>query len=163
MSLYKLYCYVTSFNSLQIENDDDLPTLVCLQCVHQITRCYSFKQLCEQSDINLRQYLGKPAVPNKSKTQAPQQNNDFNSSLLLDNFGLDSSSEDSDDDEFGDEYLLLHSTLSENLTPEDEKAIAQKQLIKIAKTQKSRGSKKKMAKGGKTQGNTVHNIINRDA
>lgn len=41
---------------------DGLPGQVCLQCVHYITRAFSFKQLCEQSDATLRQLLGKPII-----------------------------------------------------------------------------------------------------
>lgn len=41
---------------------DGLPSQVCLQCVHYISRAYSFKLLCERSDANLRQYLGKPLL-----------------------------------------------------------------------------------------------------
>lgn len=41
---------------------DGLPGQVCLQCVHYITRAFSFKQLCERSDSTLRQLLGKPLV-----------------------------------------------------------------------------------------------------
>lgn len=40
--------------------NDGLPSQVCLQCVHYITRAFSFKQLCERSDSTLRQLLGKP-------------------------------------------------------------------------------------------------------
>lgn len=39
---------------------DGLPSQVCLQCVHYITRAFSFKQLCERSDSTLRQLLGSP-------------------------------------------------------------------------------------------------------
>ncbi|KAJ8967812.1 hypothetical protein NQ314_002621 [Rhamnusium bicolor] len=135
------------FSSVQIENGDGLPSLICLQCVHQISRCYSFKQLCEQSDINLRQYLGKSAIIKQCKEEDIHQN-DFTTTLLLDNFGLDSSSGDSDEDDFKEDFSLLQSTMSDN--PNDEKAIAQKQLLKAAKSQKSKMSKRKMlAKGGK--------------
>lgn len=41
---------------------DGLPGQVCLQCVHYISRAFSFKQLCERSDATLRQYLGKPLL-----------------------------------------------------------------------------------------------------
>lgn len=41
---------------------DGLPSQVCFQCVHYISRAYSFKLLCERSDATLRQYLGKPIL-----------------------------------------------------------------------------------------------------
>ncbi|KAJ8956839.1 hypothetical protein NQ318_014253 [Aromia moschata] len=135
------------FSSVQIENGDGLPSLICLQCVHQISRCYSFKQLCEQSDLNLRQYLGKPTITKQCKEEDIHHNNDFTATLLLDNFGLDSSSGDSDEDDYKEEFSLLQS-IPEN--PNDEKIIAQKQLLKSAKAQKSKMSKRKiLAKGGK--------------
>lgn len=128
-----------------MENGDGLPTLLCLQCVHEITRCYSFKQLCEQSDISLRQYFGKPLRGKHCKEE--NSHNGFTSNLLFDNFGDDSSSDDSYEDELKDDLSLLQN-ISEN--PNDEKAIAQKQLLKVAKSQKLRLTKRKLlSKGGK--------------
>lgn len=125
--------------------------MLCLQCVHEITRCYSFKQLCEQSDLSLRQYFGKPPRSKHCKDEENHHQNNFTSSLLLDNFGDDTTSEDSDEDDFKDDYTLLQN-ISEN--PNDEKAIAQKQLLKVAKSQKLRLSKRKiLSKGGKAAGN----------
>ena len=81
---------------------------------------------------------------------------DFATTLLLDNFGLDSSSGDSDEDDYKIDYSLLQTTLSENVN--DEKAIAQRQLLKAAKSQKNKLSKKKLlAKaGGKAAGEYFH-------
>ncbi|VEN61635.1 unnamed protein product [Callosobruchus maculatus] len=138
------------FSAVQIENGDGLPTLICLQCVHQISRCYSFKQLCEQSDMNLRHYLGKPVTSKQTKLEE-NQNNDYTTSLFLDNFGMESSSEDSDEDDYKDDFLTLPPILSDN--PNDEKVIAQKQLLKAAKFQKMRLTKRKLlTKGGKSAG-----------
>lgn len=125
---------------------------MCLPCVHQITRAYSFKQLCEQSDSNLRQYLGLPPSSKHKKDNDPIQNNDFSTALLLDNFGLESSSGDSDEDDFKLEYTMLQSSLPDNVN--DEKVVAQRQLLKAAKSQKGKLSKKKLlAKtGGKAAG-----------
>lgn len=70
----------------------------------------------------------------------------------MDNFGLESSSGDSDEDDYCKiDYSLLQSTLDNT---NDEKTIAQRQLLKAAKTQKSKLSKKKLlAKaGGKGSG-----------
>lgn len=41
---------------------------MCLQCVHYITGAYSFKQLCERSEITLRQLLGKNANTSSNTT-----------------------------------------------------------------------------------------------
>ncbi|CAG9863341.1 unnamed protein product [Phyllotreta striolata] len=137
------------FTSVEIKNGDGLPSLICLQCMHEINRCNSFKQLFEQSDVNLRTYLGKPINQNQRpfKEEAPPQS-DF-SSFFLDNFGMDSSSSDSDDDDYKDEFQLLQTSLPDNSN--DEKIIAQKQLIKAGRFHKTRISKKRLlAKAGKT-------------
>lgn len=119
-----------------------------------MSRAYGFKQLCEQSDANLRQYLGKPLNPKQAKQQEEvnQQVDLYHSSLLLSGFGLDDSSNDSDDDSFTNEFPLLETGTSD--TVNDEKIIAQKQLLKAAKMQKYKGSKKKLLakNGGKATG-----------
>lgn len=38
---------------------DGLPTQVCFECVHYITRAYFFKELCERSEATLKQLFGK--------------------------------------------------------------------------------------------------------
>lgn len=154
--LIRKYAPIIYFLSSQIDTGDGLPSSICIQCVHQISRAYSFKQLCEQSDINLRQYLGLPPSNKHRKPEEQITNtnhtNDFATTLLLDNFGLESSSADSDEDDYCKiDYSLLQSTLDNT---NDEKTIAQRQLLKAAKTQKSKLSKKKLlAKaGGKSSG-----------
>lgn len=126
-----------------------MPTLICLQCVHQVNNAFSFKQLCEQSDANLRQYLGKPLNPKPCKQDEDvvvQHIDLYNSSLLLEGFDLDDSSNDSDDD-FKQDFGLLEMAPTDN--PNDEKVIAQRQLLKAAKMQKHKISKKKLlAKNG---------------
>lgn len=100
--------------------------------------------------MSLRQYFGKPPRSKQFKVESNHQN-DFTSSLILDNIGDDSTSDDSDEDDFKDDYSLLQN-ISEN--PNDEKAVAQKQLLKVAKSQKLRLSKRKLlSKGGKAAGN----------
>ena len=34
---------------------DGLPAQLCLQCVHQISRCHAFKELVERNDVTLRE------------------------------------------------------------------------------------------------------------
>ncbi|KAK4879259.1 hypothetical protein RN001_007405 [Aquatica leii] len=138
---------IMGFSSVQIENGDGLPGSICLQCIHQVSRAFSFKQLCEQSDANLRQYLGKPLHPKPCKQEDDDVSHDiYSSSFMLDNFGLEDSSNDSDDS-FKQDFTLLSQMNSEN--PSDEKAIAQKQLLKAAKLQKCKLTKKKLlAKAG---------------
>lgn len=38
-------------------NGDGLPHQICTQCLQNVNRAYSFKQLCEKSDTTLRQYV----------------------------------------------------------------------------------------------------------
>lgn len=135
------------FQILQVENNDGLPPSVCLQCFHNINTAFSFKTLCEQSDTNLRQYLGKP-MNQKNINREDQQKNEFSTPLFLDGFGMYSSSGESDDDDFP----LLESVPD---NPNDEKFIAQKQLLKSAKMHKSKISKKISSKNGGTKGEGV--------
>lgn len=36
---------------------DGLPNQICTQCLQSVNKAYSFKQLCEKSDVTLRNYL----------------------------------------------------------------------------------------------------------
>lgn len=110
----------------------------------QIGRAYSFKQLCEQSDSSLRQYLGKPSAKKRQdKNDEVMQSNDFSSSLL-DSFGMDSSSSDSDEDDYREQISILSTGMTNE--PINEKLIAQQQLLKLARNKKSRNRKKKIKK-----------------
>lgn len=42
---------------LQLENTDGWPDKICIQCVHQVSRCHAFKKRIETSDKELRQYI----------------------------------------------------------------------------------------------------------
>lgn len=44
---------------IQISENDGLPSQVCLHCVDFINKTYTFKRLCERSDLTLHQILGK--------------------------------------------------------------------------------------------------------
>lgn len=41
----------------QIDNTDGWPDKICIQCVHQVSRCHAFKSRVEKSDQQLRQYI----------------------------------------------------------------------------------------------------------
>lgn len=114
-----------------------------MQCIHQISTAFNFKQLCEQSDANLRQYLGKPLIPKTvlKVVDTTPVNDLYNTQLFLDNFGLEESSDNSDDDDLINkpDFGLLEMT-----NAEDEKFIAQRQLMKASKSQKSKSSKRKL-------------------
>lgn len=112
-----------------------------MQCVHQVNRAFSFKQLCEQSDASLRQYLGKPLVqkPCKQEDENSLQSNLYDS-LNLDSFGLDEDSDESDDNLKSEIDLLTQGTSEEGI---DEKSVAQRQLLKATKLQKAKIAAKK--------------------
>ncbi|KFB43494.1 AGAP004729-PA-like protein [Anopheles sinensis] len=42
---------------IQIEHMDGWPDKICVQCIHQVSRCHAFKTRVEKSDIALRQYI----------------------------------------------------------------------------------------------------------
>lgn len=42
---------------LQIENLDGWPDKICIQCVHQVSRCHAFKKRVEKSDEQLKEYI----------------------------------------------------------------------------------------------------------
>lgn len=119
--------------------------MICLECIHQVNRAFTFKQLCEQSDINLRQYLGKPVKdrPNKKDEVLRQK---YNKLPLIDTFGLD---DDDDDDSSGnsdgdDDNINVPTSMEEN----DEKTIAQKQLIRTKMLKRKLTKKKLLSKNG---------------
>lgn len=117
-----------------------------MQCVHQVNTVFSFKQLCEQSDQSLRQYLGKPPVqkPCKQEDDNSLQSDIYASHILgLDSFGLDDDSDDSDDnlDTKAEIDMLTTQSTSEDMI--DEKLIAQRQLLKATKLQKQKLNAKK--------------------
>ncbi|XP_074034022.1 uncharacterized protein isoform X2 [Leptinotarsa decemlineata] len=43
--------------SVQVIQGDGLPHQVCTQCLQSINKAYTFKQLCEKSDMTIRNYL----------------------------------------------------------------------------------------------------------
>ncbi|CAB3246462.1 unnamed protein product [Arctia plantaginis] len=43
-------------SKVQVEVGDTLPSQLCLQCVHQISRCHAFKEMVERNDVALREH-----------------------------------------------------------------------------------------------------------
>lgn len=41
----------------QLENADGWPDKICIQCVHQVSRCHAFKKRVENSDNELHKYI----------------------------------------------------------------------------------------------------------
>lgn len=48
---------VLRYSFLQVHNADGWPDKICVQCVHQVSRCHAFKAKAEKADIQLRQYI----------------------------------------------------------------------------------------------------------
>ncbi|XP_050309663.1 zinc finger protein 436-like isoform X2 [Anthonomus grandis grandis] len=48
---------LSSFSGIQVSEGDGYPHLMCVQCVLQCSRAYTFKQLIEKSDKILKQFL----------------------------------------------------------------------------------------------------------
>uniref|UniRef100_A0A2H1WCY5 SFRICE_019027 n=1 Tax=Spodoptera frugiperda TaxID=7108 RepID=A0A2H1WCY5_SPOFR len=46
---------------VQVAVGDGLPAQLCLQCVHQISRCHAYKDLVERNDIVLREHAARMA------------------------------------------------------------------------------------------------------
>lgn len=54
ISNYFLYRF-----NFQVNAGDGLPELMCVPCVLQVSRAFTFKQQCQRSDQTLRSYLGQ--------------------------------------------------------------------------------------------------------
>ncbi|PZC83603.1 hypothetical protein B5X24_HaOG207586 [Helicoverpa armigera] len=48
-------------SKVQVAVGDGLPPQLCLQCVHQISRCHAFKDLVERNDVTLREHAARMA------------------------------------------------------------------------------------------------------
>ncbi|KAJ8956848.1 hypothetical protein NQ318_014262 [Aromia moschata] len=62
-----------SFASIEVSEGDGFPNLMCVQCVLQCSRAYTFKQQCEKSDSILRQYLSPEFQQQLAQSIADQQ------------------------------------------------------------------------------------------
>lgn len=59
-----------------MDETDGWPDKICIQCVHQVSRCHAFKSRVEKSDQQLRQYIkGITVIVEEPITQIelPQQ------------------------------------------------------------------------------------------
>ncbi|XP_053676154.1 zinc finger protein 26 [Anopheles nili] len=53
---------------IQIDQMDGWPDKICVQCIHQVSRCHAFKTRVEKSDIALRQYIkGITVIPEQQQ------------------------------------------------------------------------------------------------
>uniref|UniRef100_A0A1B0CT85 ZAD domain-containing protein n=1 Tax=Lutzomyia longipalpis TaxID=7200 RepID=A0A1B0CT85_LUTLO len=46
--------------TIQVWQNDGLPTQICTKCVAKLHIAFQFKKLCEKSDARLRHYLANP-------------------------------------------------------------------------------------------------------
>ncbi|XP_029721452.1 zinc finger protein 883 isoform X1 [Aedes albopictus] len=45
--------------NVKVARDDGYPAQMCVQCVLQVSRAFTFKQQCEKTDITLKEYLSR--------------------------------------------------------------------------------------------------------
>lgn len=60
------WCNAGRYN-LQAFDGDGLPEHVCITCISELNRAYSFKQKCERSEYTLRMYLQVPMEEEQTK------------------------------------------------------------------------------------------------
>lgn len=61
------------FSTVKVEPLNGWPDKICIQCVHQISRCHSFKRKIEKSDEQLRQYIKSITIVVEEPTIKEQQ------------------------------------------------------------------------------------------
>lgn len=121
-------CFTLFF---QVDENDGLPSKICLQCVNQISSAYTFKQRCEESDATFRKLVQKNNAlqessikkETQSTTNSVEQFEDYavKSELMdevkqFDDFSNKSDDDVDDDDDDDDEdwnassmyYLVYH-------------------------------------------------------
>ena len=50
--------------SIEVQEQDGLPSLICNDCIFKASVAHEFRQLCQHSDTRLRLYYNKPARSN---------------------------------------------------------------------------------------------------
>ncbi|XP_012263359.2 zinc finger protein 260-like [Athalia rosae] len=70
-----LYQKIQVCGSIEIREQDGLPSLICDVCIYKATVAHEFRQQCQNSDSRLRLYYNKPAKSNvtDSSTQTDPQ------------------------------------------------------------------------------------------
>lgn len=75
-----IYVFFFKFNPSiffgeQVSVDDGLPKLMCVPCVLQVSRAFTFKQQCQRSDQSLKSLLAKlPPISDNSETRDDSMN-----------------------------------------------------------------------------------------
>lgn len=61
--LFKVtFCQIT-------DDDDELPSSICNNCMYRLEVAYQLKQQCESSDMRLRECLGLDMIDNSEKLE----------------------------------------------------------------------------------------------
>ncbi|XP_046469545.1 zinc finger protein 676 [Neodiprion pinetum] len=70
-----LYQKIEVCGSIEVQEEDGLPSLICDVCIYKATVAHEFRQQCQNSDARLRLYYNKPAKSNvtDSSTQTDPQ------------------------------------------------------------------------------------------
>ena len=82
---------ITIFLTLQINDNDELPSSICNDCIYRLGIAYQFKQLCENSDMRLRECLGLEIIPmetNDSKNLKEEKQQLLNINTINDHHHL---------------------------------------------------------------------------
>uniref|UniRef100_A0A1B0GM18 C2H2-type domain-containing protein n=1 Tax=Phlebotomus papatasi TaxID=29031 RepID=A0A1B0GM18_PHLPP len=64
---------------VEVERGDGLPDKMCIQCVLQVSRAFTFKQQCQKADATFRLYLTKqvpeecPESPRSAQEEVPEE------------------------------------------------------------------------------------------
>lgn len=59
-----IYQKIQVCGSIEIQEQDGLPSLICDVCIYKATVAHEFRQQCQHSDARLRLYYNKPAKSN---------------------------------------------------------------------------------------------------
>ncbi|XP_002074854.4 zinc finger protein 250 [Drosophila willistoni] len=64
---------IMAITSIEVINDDGMPSLICLDCRLLFEHCYRFKQMCKRAETLLRQYPLTGSLPEEplEKPRAP--------------------------------------------------------------------------------------------
>lgn len=77
------FWFIINNTVFQVAEGDGFPHLMCVQCVLQCSRAYTFKQQCERSDNILRNYLSPEFQVNFPDNKAQPIRIDFHYLLFL--------------------------------------------------------------------------------
>lgn len=65
---FPTYLMIMSCSSVQINENDGLPSMICNECLKNLNVAYNFKQQCETTDLQLKQFLSSVGRNSDDKT-----------------------------------------------------------------------------------------------